>query len=134
MDPDAETVDLQFNETRLLDESGFTEDPEASAQAAADTMRDMALLISTAASASEVANALRVDEPRVDQRRIARTLWALDHDGAWYFPPCSSRSILRPACPTSRFRARAESFQRFRVMYTRWRSRYSFALHTPTCR
>ncbi|MBV8349792.1 MAG: DNA-binding protein [Mycolicibacterium sp.] len=77
---------LSEDEARLLDESGFTEDPQAYQKVAADIVAQTALLISTAYSAAEVAEALDVNESRVRQRRIARTLWAIEDNGAWVFP------------------------------------------------
>jgi hypothetical protein len=70
----------------LLDESGFTEDPDAYARVAADIVAHTALLINTAYSAGAVATALKVNESRVRQRRLARTLWAIYDNGAWVFP------------------------------------------------
>ncbi|WP_343603265.1 hypothetical protein [Mycobacterium sp.] len=46
----------------------------------------MALLVNTAYTAREVATALSVNESRVRQRRLARTLWAINDNGAWVFP------------------------------------------------
>lgn len=77
---------LSEYEARVLDESGFTEDSQAYQQVAADTVAQTAVLITTAYSAAEVADALGVNESRVRQRRIARTLWAIEDNGAWVFP------------------------------------------------
>lgn len=77
---------LSEDEARLLDESGFTEDPQAYKQVAVDTVAHIAVLITTAYSAAAVADALGVNESRVRQRRIARTLWAIEDSGAWVFP------------------------------------------------
>jgi hypothetical protein len=46
----------------------------------------MALLVNTAYPARDVAAALNVYESRVRQRRLARTLWAINDNGAWVFP------------------------------------------------
>jgi hypothetical protein len=46
----------------------------------------MALLVNTAYTAREVATALNVNESRVLQRRLARTLWAINDNGARVFP------------------------------------------------
>jgi len=77
---------LSEGQARLLDESGFTEDPQAYRRVAADTVAQIAVLITTAYSAAEVADALGVNGSRVRQRRIARTLWAIEDNGAWVFP------------------------------------------------
>jgi nuclear transport factor 2 (NTF2) superfamily protein len=79
-------AELSPAEARLLDDAGFTEDPDAYAQVAADTVARMAVLINTAYSARDVAAALNVNESRVRQRRLARTLWAINDNGAWVFP------------------------------------------------
>jgi hypothetical protein len=79
-------AELSPDEARLLDSAGFTEDPDAYARVAADTVAHMALLVNTAYSAREVATALNVNESRIRQRRIARTLWAINDNGAWVFP------------------------------------------------
>ncbi|CAM3797057.1 DNA-binding protein [Mycobacterium frederiksbergense] len=79
-------AELSPDEARLLDDAGFTEDPDAYAQVAADTVAHMALLINTAYSARDVATALNVNESRIRQRRLARTLWAIYDNGAWVFP------------------------------------------------
>jgi nuclear transport factor 2 (NTF2) superfamily protein len=79
-------AELSPDEARLLDDAGFTEDPDAYARVAADTVTRMALLVNTAYSAREVATALNVNESRVRQRRLARTLWAINDNGAWVFP------------------------------------------------
>lgn len=80
------TAQLSAAEARLLDESGLTEDPEAYAGVAADALAHMGLLVTTALAASEVASSLGVNESRVRQRRIAKSLWAIDDNGAWVFP------------------------------------------------
>jgi hypothetical protein len=46
----------------------------------------MARLISTAYTAAEVASGLGVNDSRVRQRRLARTLWAIDDGGTWVYP------------------------------------------------
>ena len=79
-------AELSESEARLLDESGFTEDPDAYAQAATDVLTHAGMLINTALSAAEAAAALGVNESRVRQRRLARTLWAIYDSGVWVFP------------------------------------------------
>lgn len=77
---------LTTDEARLLDEAGFTEDPEAYAEIAADITAHMARLYSTAYTAAEVQVGLGVNDSRVRQRRLARTLWAINDGGTWVYP------------------------------------------------
>jgi hypothetical protein len=79
-------VEVSAEEARLLDASGFTEDPDAYAEVAADVVVRTGLLLNTAYSAGAVADALNVNEARVHQRRLARTLWAIYDGGSWVFP------------------------------------------------
>jgi hypothetical protein len=77
---------LTADEARLLDDAGFTEDPEAYAEIAADVTAHMARLYSTAYTAAQVREGLGVNDSRVRQRRLARTLWAIDDGGTWVYP------------------------------------------------
>lgn len=77
---------LTAQEARLLDESGFVEDPEAYAEIAADVIAHMARLYSTAYTAAEVRDGLGVNDSRVRQRRAAHTLWAINDAGTWVYP------------------------------------------------
>jgi hypothetical protein len=77
---------LTEEEADLLDSAGFTEDPEAYAQVAADVIAHMGRLYSTAYTAAEVAQGLGVNDSRVRQRRLAHTLWAIDDGGTWVYP------------------------------------------------
>lgn len=79
-------AEVSAEEARLLDASGFTEDPDAYAETAADVVVNTGLLLNTEHSAGAVADALNVNESRVHQRRLARTLWAIDDNGSWVFP------------------------------------------------
>jgi hypothetical protein len=88
-------TELSADETRLLDESGLIEDPDVYASVTADVLAHVGQLISTAFSASEVARALGVNESRVRQRRLARTLWAIYDAGAWVFPVMQFESDLK---------------------------------------
>ena len=80
------TSALSPDQARLLDESGFVEDPEAYAVVTTDSIIQLALLIRTAYSVSEVASILRISESRVRHRRTARTLWAVRRQRTWVFP------------------------------------------------
>ena len=73
-------------EAALFDESDFAEDERAYARVTVETLGRTARLISTAYSASEVAERLGVNESRVRQRRAGRTLWAIQDRGGWVFP------------------------------------------------
>jgi hypothetical protein len=77
---------LTAGEARLLDDAGFTEDPEAYAEIAAEVTAHMARLYSTAYTAAEVAKGLGVNDSRVRQRRLSHTLWAIDDGGSWVYP------------------------------------------------
>ena len=77
---------LTAEEAHLLDAAGFTENPEAYAQIAADVTALMARLYSTAYTAAEVRGGLGVNDSRVRQRRLAHTLWAIDDAGSWVYP------------------------------------------------
>jgi len=77
---------LTTDEARLLDDAGFTEDPAAYAEIAADVTAHMARLYSTAYTAAEVREGLGVNDSRVRQRRLARTLWAISDGGTWVYP------------------------------------------------
>lgn len=97
-------AELSPDEARLLDDAGFTEDPDAYARVAADTLAHMALLVNTAYSAREVAAALNVNESRVRQRRLARTLWAINDSGAWVFPALQFETDPRTGVPHKQVR------------------------------
>jgi hypothetical protein len=105
------SASLSEDEARLLDESGFTEDPQAYQQVAADTVAHTALLITTAYSAAEVADALGVNESRVRQRRIARTLWAIEDHGAWVFPTLQFERDTATGRPHKQIRGLDKVFQ-----------------------
>ncbi|MBX7435449.1 DNA-binding protein [Mycobacterium sp. Y57] len=77
---------LTEEEAQLLDAAGFTEDPKAYAEVAADVTAHMARLYSTAYTAAEVREGLGVNDSRVRQRRLAHKLWAIDDGGRWVYP------------------------------------------------
>jgi hypothetical protein len=77
---------LTADEARLLDDAGLTEDPEAYAEIATDVTAHMARLYSTAYTAAEVREGLGVNDSRVRQRRLNRTLWAISDGGTWVYP------------------------------------------------
>lgn len=97
-------AELSPDEARLLDDAGFTEDPDAYARVAADTVAHMALLVNTAYSARDVAAALNVNESRVRQRRLARTLWAINDNGAWVFPALQFENDPQTGLPHKQIR------------------------------
>jgi hypothetical protein len=86
---------LTTDEARLLDDAGFTEDPEAYAEIAADVTAHMATLYSTAYTAAKVREGLGVNDSRVRQRRLARTLWAISDGGTWVYPAIQFEIIDR---------------------------------------
>ena len=77
---------LTAEDARLFDEAGFVEDPEAYTEIAVDVIEYIARLISTAYTSAEVAAGLGVSDSRVRQRRLARTLWAIDDNDSWVYP------------------------------------------------
>ena len=77
---------LTSDEASLLDAAGFTEDAGAYAQIAADVTAQMAQLYASAFTAAELREGLGVSDSRVRQRRLGRTLWAIDDGGAWVYP------------------------------------------------
>jgi len=77
---------LSNRDADLLDAAGFTEDHEAYTAIAADVTAHTARLYRTAYSAAEVRTGLGVSDSRVRQRRLARTLWALDDGRTWVYP------------------------------------------------
>ncbi|MHA7653520.1 DNA-binding protein [Mycobacterium sp. ML4] len=86
---------LTADEARLLDDAGFTEDPEAYAEIAADVTAHMARLYSTAYTAAEVREGLGVNDSRVRQRRLAHTLWAINDGGTWVYPAIQFETVDR---------------------------------------
>ncbi len=102
---------LTEDEARLLDEAGFVEDPVAFAQAAADIVAHTALLINTAYTGPEVAALLGINESRVRQRRLARTLWAIESDGNWVYPAIQFEVNLKKGKPDRQIRGLEQVFQ-----------------------
>lgn len=77
---------LTEEQANLLDSAGFTAEPAAHAQIAVDAIANMGRLYSTSYTAAEVAKGLGVNDSRVRQRRLAKTLWAIDDGGTWVYP------------------------------------------------
>ena len=53
---------------------------------AAEAIAHMGRLYNTSYTAAEVAKGLGVNDSRVRQRRLAKTLWAIDDGGNWVYP------------------------------------------------
>jgi hypothetical protein len=102
---------LTEDEARLLDEAGFVEDPVAFAQAAADIVTHTALLINTAYTGPEVAVLLGINESRVRQRRLARTLWAIESNGSWVYPAIQFEVNIKTGRPDRQIRGLERVFQ-----------------------
>ena len=81
-----EAAALSDDEAALYDEVDFAEDDSAYARVTLAAAGHTARLISTAYSANEVAELLGVSASRVRQRRLDRTLWAIEDAGGWVFP------------------------------------------------
>ena len=77
---------LTEEEADLLDSAGFTAEPAAYAPMAAEAIAHMGRLYNTSYTAAEVAKGLGVNDSRVRQRRLAKTLWAIDDGGTWVYP------------------------------------------------
>src|ERR1700751_888682 len=90
---------LTEEEARLLDEAGFVEDPGGCAEAGADLVAPTPGLITTAYTGPQVAALLGINESRVRQRRLARTLWAIERDGAWVYPAIQFETNLKTGKP-----------------------------------
>jgi len=88
-------------DARLLDSVGFTAEPDASAEIAADAIAQMGRLYNTAYSAAEVAKGLGVNDSRVRQRRLAHTLWAIDDAGTWVYPSLQFEVVDNGRTPTT---------------------------------
>jgi hypothetical protein len=101
---------LTEDEVRILDAAGFVEDPVAFAQAAADIVAHTALLINTAYTGPEVAALLGINESRVRQRRLARTLWAIESDGNWLYPTIQFEVNLKTGKPDKQIRGLEQVF------------------------
>jgi hypothetical protein len=95
---------LTEDEVRILDAAGFVEDRVAFAQAAADIVAHTALLINSAYTGPEVAALLGINESRVRQRRLARTLWAIESDGNWVYPTIQFEVNLKTGKPDKQIR------------------------------
>jgi hypothetical protein len=102
---------LTEDEARLLDGAGFVQDPDAFAAAAADIVAHTALLINTAYTGPEVASLLGINESRVRQRRLARTLWAIESDGNWLYPAIQFEVNLKTGKPDKQIRGLERVFQ-----------------------
>ena len=90
--------------------AGFVEDPVAFAQAAADIVAHTALLINTAYTGPEAAALLGINESRVRQRRLARTLWAIESDGNWLYPTIQFEVNLKTGKPDKQIRGLEQVF------------------------
>ena len=77
---------LTEEQANLLDSAGFTAEPAAHASMAVEAIAHMGRLYSTSYTAAEVAKGLGVNDSRVRQRRLAKTLWAIDDGGTWVYP------------------------------------------------
>jgi hypothetical protein len=125
---------LTEDEVRILDAAGFVEDPVAFAQAAADIVAHTALLINTAYTGPQVAARLGINESRVRQRRLARTLWAIEADGNWVYPTIQFEVNLKTGKPDKQIRGWSRSLRPCRPGCIRQLSRGCCAPPRPSCR
>jgi hypothetical protein len=89
--PDAAA--LSEDEAALYDAADFAEDEQAYARVTLEAAGHTARLLSTAYSASKVAELLGVSDSRVRQRRANRTLWAIEDAGGWVFPALQFENV-----------------------------------------
>jgi hypothetical protein len=80
------TGSITAEEARLLDAAGLADDPASYSQVSIEAIANMAWLVKTAYTADEVASGLNVNTARIEQRRRARSLWAVDDNGSWTYP------------------------------------------------
>jgi hypothetical protein len=80
------TDSIAAEEARLLDAAGFADEPASYSQVSIEAIATMAWLVKTAYTADEVARGLGVNTARIEQRRHARSLWAVNDDGSWAYP------------------------------------------------
>lgn len=80
------TRSITAEETCLLDAAGLPDDPGSYAQLSIETIANMAGLVKSAYTVDEVASGLSVDAAQIEQRRQARSLWAIDDNGSWRYP------------------------------------------------
>jgi len=79
-------VHLSSDETRLLDAAGFVDAPGDYARMVSEVVIRTARLFSTGYSEEEVAAGFGAGLSAVRDRRLKRTLWAIEHSGAWIYP------------------------------------------------
>ncbi|BBZ39876.1 hypothetical protein [Mycobacterium conspicuum] len=102
---------LTEEEARILDDAGFTEDPVAFAESAADIVAHTARLINTAYTGPEVASLLGINESRVRQRRLAGALWATESNGAWLYPVIQFEANPKTGKPHTQIRGLEQVFR-----------------------
>ena len=73
-------------ETRLLDSAGLGEEPGAYAEGVGGILTHTARLFVTAYTEAEVAAGINLGIWDVVDRRLARTLWAIDDGNEWVYP------------------------------------------------
>ncbi len=73
-------------DSALFDAADFAVDDDAYARVTVESLGHTAQLLSTAYTATEVAELLGVNDSRVRQRRADRTLWAIQDRDGWVFP------------------------------------------------
>jgi hypothetical protein len=79
-------VHLSSDQSRLLDAAGFVDTPGDYSRTVSEMVLRTARLFSTGYSEEDVAAGFGADVSAVRDRRRKRTLWAIEHSGAWVYP------------------------------------------------
>lgn len=82
---------LSIDETRLLDAAEFIDAPGAYIDMVGETIARTARLFSTGYSEEDVAAGLGVGMTTVRDRRLKRSLWAIDDSKDWVYPSLQFR-------------------------------------------
>jgi hypothetical protein len=77
---------LSSDQSRLLDAAGFVDTPGDYSPMVSEMVLRTARLFSTGYSEEDVAAGFGADLSAVRDRRRKRTLWAIEHSGAWVYP------------------------------------------------
>lgn len=84
---------LSTAEADLLTAADFGDDAASVARSAANAIVTIAQLMKSAYTASEVAAGLGLDTSDVEQRRQARTLWAIEDGRSWVYPAAQFETL-----------------------------------------
>jgi hypothetical protein len=85
-------VRLSSDESRLLDAAEFVDAPGGYTGTVSEMILRTARLFSTGYSEEDVAAGFGTDLSAIRNRRRKRTLWAIEHSGAWVYPMLQFRA------------------------------------------